>query len=194
MDSSNQNRDFAPLLCRWLGTMVSEPVSHTYIANILAIACRRLLNGGRFPNALADWENERARMPFCIGADDWSTIKAARSGFWHFEGEDLVVDFYSVSHEQSLLARSRGGRKGALRRWGREKLKTTENKCVNSKAHSMTDGINKEISPNGDISNNPSPLGAGGAFDDEEIPRTPQATPEEIERIFGEVLTHERTR
>lgn len=34
--------------------------------------------------------------------------------FWHWEGDTLVVDFYSVAHEAALLAMKNGGRAGGL--------------------------------------------------------------------------------
>lgn len=185
MDSTDKNRDFVPLLCRWLGTIISEPASHTRIANTLAIACRRLLNGGRFPNARADWENERSRMPFCIAADDWNTIKTARSAFWHFEGQDLVVDFYSVPHERRMLQFKKARRKAGI-----ASARARKSRPAKKAVPTYVGTINKEISPKGDISNSPSPPGAGGAFDDEGHPCTPQASPEEVRAIFAEIYAN----
>lgn len=197
MNQTDKNRDYTPLLCAWQMTIITAPADHVRIANLLAIACRIKLNGGRFANALTEWESERMRMVYGIGADEWNTIKAACSGFWHFEGRDLVVDFYSTSHEQTLLSRSNAARKGALHRWRRSKTKNIAKRSVNATAHAdayPNAHAIKEISPKGDISNGPSPLEAGGAFDDEGHPCTPQATPEEIETIFGEAMAHGQNR
>lgn len=189
MQTNNASHDYVPLLCQWLTAVAMEPAAHTRIAVMLLIACHRMLNAGKFPNALHDWENETIRISQGIGSADWETIKNAKSAFWHFEGWDLVVDFYSRHHEQTMLARSSAARNSALRRWRNGKTKNFEKQSVNANASANANAIKKEISPNGDISKGPSPLGTGGAFDEKEDPRFRPATPEEIEAIFAGIYT-----
>lgn len=178
--------DYVPLLCRFLKEIISEPAAHTRIANMLLVACHRELNGGCFPNALDEWEDNRQRILRCFDADDWDTIKSVKSAYWHFEGRDLVADIYSAPHEQSMLAKKRGGRKGALHRWRRGR----ENAGVDGMPCSLPHAINKEITlPSGSsISNGLSPLGAGEAVvgeDNHPGDDTP-ASQEEITRMFTE--------
>lgn len=187
METKNASHDYVPLLCRWQTAIAMESAAHTRIAVMLLIACHRMLNAGRFPNALHDWENETIRICQGIGTSDWETIKNAKSAFWHFEGCDLVVDFYSRHHEQTLLARSRAARNSALHRWRNGKTGHPAKTQVNANASADANAIKKEISPYGDISKCPSPLGTGGAFDEKEDPRFRPATPEEIKAFSAEM-------
>lgn len=184
-----KSTDYVPLLCLFLKEFITEPAAYTRIANILLVACRRELNEGRFPNALGEWEDKRQRILRCLDADDWNTIKSAKTAYWHFEGPDLVVDIYSGQHEQSMLAMRRGGRCGAMRRWKRDGAKAVEKQGVDGKPYSMPHAINKEITlPSGsDISNGLSPLGAGEAVETEDHPGDDvPASQEEIARMLTE--------
>lgn len=177
--------DYVPLLCRFLREIISEPAAHTRIANILLVACHRELNGGRFPNALDEWEDNRQRILHCLDADDWHTIKTAETAYWHFEGRDLVADIYSAPHERRLLHVWEARRKAGI-----ASAKARKRKAVKTGVPTNVATINKEIIlPSGSsISICPSPLGAGEAVveKDNHPGDDHPASQEEITRMFTE--------
>lgn len=73
-------------------------------------------NGGRFEKARESLlYSELGRGAACLTVELAEVIEAGDApDFWHWEGDTLVVDFYSVAHEAALLAMKNGGRAGGL--------------------------------------------------------------------------------
>lgn len=116
---ANKSEDYTPMLCSKQARIAEEltegNIAIPGIATLLSIRCRQLLNGGRIANA----RHELSR-PLSVGLIGLSMelaqiiLAGDAPDFWHWEGDTLVVDFYSVAHEAALLAMKNGGRAGGL--------------------------------------------------------------------------------
>lgn len=116
---ANKSEDYTPTLCSKQARIAEEltegNIAIPGIATLLSIRCRQLLNGGRIANA----RHELSR-PLSVGLIGLSMelaqiiLAGDAPDFWHWEGDTLVVDFYSVAHEAALLAMKNGGRAGGL--------------------------------------------------------------------------------
>lgn len=120
MNKNDKSRDYTPLLCRLQLSIAQQAADGDpripCIADLLNIRCHMLGNGGRFEDARDSLLNsELARGAACLTVELAQIILAGDApDFWHWEGDTLVVDFYSVAHEAALLAMKNGGRAGGL--------------------------------------------------------------------------------
>lgn len=120
MNKNDKSRDYTPLLCRLQLSIAQQAADGDpripCIADLLNIRCHMLGNGGRFEDARDSLLNsELARGAACLTVELAKVIEAGDApDFWHWEGDTLVVDFYSVAHEAALLAMKNGGRAGGL--------------------------------------------------------------------------------
>lgn len=200
---SSKSEDYVPLMCTHQSAISRELVEGDPrvpgIFALLLIRCRVLLNGGRFENAREGFLLSEIERGFTGLTLDLAEIILAgdKPPFWHWEGNALVVDGYYLQAETSLINLREGGRRGGLHsaeKRKRQRRKTLHKTLKNKTEHESKPpcSIKREISPEGDISNSPSPLGAGVAFDDEEYPCNRPATPEEVRTIFAGIFADEQ--
>lgn len=115
MNKNDKSRDYTPLLCRLQLSIAQQAADGDpripCIADLLNIRCHMLGNGGRFEDARDSLLNsELARGAACLTVELAKVIEAGDApDFWHWEGDTLVVDFYSVAHEAALLAMKNAG-------------------------------------------------------------------------------------
>jgi hypothetical protein len=77
----------------------------------LTAYCARQENGGRIAGAKGWGERKWLRMTGLAVEE-----VQQGDGLWHWEGEDLVVEFYQLDQEALVRAKRRAGRAGGRRR------------------------------------------------------------------------------
>lgn len=89
------------------------PMVDVGIAHVLALFCAEKCNGGRIVGAKSWKKVEWLRY---VGLDKKLSKNSER--LWHFEGEDLVVDFYDAEAERRMVAKREAQRANARKKWG----------------------------------------------------------------------------
>ena len=89
------------------------PMVDVGIAHVLALFCAEKCNGGRIIGAKSWKKVEWLRY---VGLDKKLSKNSER--LWHFEGEDLVVDFYDAEAERRMVAKREAQRANARKKWG----------------------------------------------------------------------------
>lgn len=178
-----------PVLCTWQETIITHPPTETRIALLLALECRKRQNAGRIEDAFSTFGDERVRGLYGLSSEDWQLIRTQETPYWHFEGTTIVVDFYSVYHEEQLRRWSRAGQMGG-KASGKARAERAKKSAegVGSRTTVERPLNNKEINtPYGSISKGTPPLGAGGAFDGDAHPRGEPATDEDMQAALDEM-------
>ncbi len=83
--------------------------------NLVGYCCTQE-NGGKIP-ASADWNDMQWLLTAGVRLEE---IRQA-SKLWHFDGADLVVEFYPLEQESNHIASRKGGQIGNQRRWKNRK-------------------------------------------------------------------------
>lgn len=135
-----KNNAFTAVLLTWKDEMISFP-EQVYAAIMLSLYCRERLNGGIIMNAKQKLSDERQRGAIGLGSVESEMIQHEQSPFWHWEQDDLHVDFYSLYHEEQILKSSKNGKIGANKR----KENMLNQKLANTTASSSATTINKQI-------------------------------------------------
>lgn len=193
MGKEDTSKNYVAVLLTWADDIAARPeAEEVRVALLLSMACFIRKNGGRIADAVATFENERKRGLYGLTLAQWEFIKqqAGFTPFWHFEGDSLVVDFYSVYHESSLMAKIEGGRNGGLksgevRRQKAELQNKTKDASKDASKDALKDALNnKEINTTyGSISKDVPHAGARHVFDDGAATAAggeDKATPEEV--------------
>ena len=175
---SGRNNDFTPLPSRLQGDIAREILNGNPavpgIADLLNIRCHQLVNGGRFEDARAGFlENELERngafLPMALAR---VVLEGDAPGFWHWEGDTLVVDVYDAAREKRFQAMREGGKRGMARRWRRQPAMPAAAGLDSPLYNPLCNPLynNKEINTTfGSISKAvPSAGAAGAGFDDGE--------------------------
>lgn len=77
----------------------------------LSIFCAGQENGGRIAGAKG-WSDRKWLKVTSLSAEEVQE----ESGLWHWDGEDLVVEFYPADQEAVVRSKRRGGRAGGKKR------------------------------------------------------------------------------
>lgn len=83
-------------------------------AVLMAIYCGRMLNGGRIEGA-AKWTDKQCMAK--LGLEFLCRFDAP--GLWHWEGDDLIVELYSVEYERKALAKRDSAKRAIAKRWNK---------------------------------------------------------------------------
>lgn len=80
------------------------------IALRLSIYCGTLCNGGKIFNAreiIESPDKDNIIATFAVDAKEAERLLEDASGFWHWKGDTLVVDFYPLMYEHATLEHRR---------------------------------------------------------------------------------------
>lgn len=88
------------------------PMVDVGIAHVLALFCAEKCNGGRIIGAKSWKKVEWLRY---VGLD--KKLSKNSEKLWHFEGDDLVVDFYDADAERRMVAKREAQRANIAKRW-----------------------------------------------------------------------------
>lgn len=180
MSNNDKSTAYVPVLITWQEKIIIAPARLTRIALLLAMECMKRQNGGRIEDARHTLKDERIRGLYGLSADDWAQLQQNTSPFWHFEGDTLVVDFYSAYHEQQMRSRSNAGRIAGLAS-GKARSKKSAQSAAGVGAGTFVERPlqrslnNKRINilPNGSNIPKDSPPGGGGEVFCGDNSRTP---------------------
>lgn len=200
MSNNDKSTAYVPVLITWQEKIIIAPASLTRIALLLAMECMKRQNGGRIEDARHALEDERIRGLYGLNADDWAQLQQEASPFWHFEGDTMVVDFYSAYHEQQMRSRSNAGRIAGLAS-GKARSKKSAQSAAGVGAGTFVERPlqrslnNKRINilPNGSNISKDSPPGGGGEVfcgdnsREPSIPEDSSVSPEETAEFFRQM-------
>lgn len=121
---------FVPVLVEHMGLWLRSAAEHpcpALVAMVLLYYCNERRNGGRvdLEALLTDpvAQAEARMMPTML-----PVLECGGAGYWHVEGEQghrvLVLDVYSVEHEERARATSDARRAAVAKRWGKRRLKS----------------------------------------------------------------------
>lgn len=134
-----KNNDFTAVLLIWKNDVATH-LSQVGVATMLSYYCRENLNGGIIEDARTTLNNEILRGIMGLGKDGAEMVLNEESPFWEWVNDDLHVNFYSLSHENEIIRKREGGRKGGLANGANRK----KEKQDLSRAKSNARTINKE--------------------------------------------------
>lgn len=188
----DENEKYTALMCNMQSAIARQDKENPHvnsIADLLNIRCRQLCNGGVFHNARALLADELERGGMFLSAENADIILAGDCPpFWHWEGDALRLDCYSLKAEKSFIGRSRAGHVAGVASGKARKAKSREGVGKGTNVGTNVGTINKEINtPYGSISKGTPPLGAGGAFDGDAHPDSEPATDEDMQAALDEM-------
>lgn len=99
----------------WRG---SDPVERGTWSALMGF-CAIEENGGRIDGA-RHWKDRKWQQLTAVTRRE----ALAECSLWHWEGDDLVLPDYPVEKEAEVIAKRRGGKEGAARRWGKREKKS----------------------------------------------------------------------
>ena len=122
----SKNEAFVPLLVSVKDAFTRANHAQVQAAVLLLFYCNEQRNGGRIERAMVD---DRVAMGALIAANVRSEIDTDCE-LWHWEGETLVLDCYSVAHEVKASSTSERMKVLAGTRWkGHKTNKKEKSKC-----------------------------------------------------------------
>lgn len=83
-------------------------------AVMLALYCGRVLNGGRIEGARG-WSERQSMAKLGL---EYVPLNN-NLGLWHWDGDDLIVELYSVEYEQKALAKRDSAKRAIATRWNK---------------------------------------------------------------------------
>ena len=115
---------FLPVLTSWMENIVAYP-EQVGIAILLAYCCFQKKNHGVMENAKELLNNKRTRGFLGFDQEQSEMILNEKSPFWHWDGNSLIVDFYSSYYEDKMRKKSAQAKEAVRIR--EEKRKNREN-------------------------------------------------------------------
>lgn len=128
-----KTKTFVPLLVEMEGALARSTAAQVQAAMLLLIYCNKKRNGGRIPRALVE---DRMELATIILAGLKGELEDDCELF-HWEGDTLVVDCYSVAHEEKQNGDSEHGKMMANARWKGHKTNKKEKRDAVSNAVSI---------------------------------------------------------
>lgn len=113
----NKNKNFVPLLVELKETLGRVSSKKVKAAMLLLIYCNEKRNGGRIPRALVE---DRMELGTIILAGLHGEL-VDDCELFHWEGDTLVVDCYSVAHEEKAARNAERMAELSEARWKRRK-------------------------------------------------------------------------
>ena len=109
----SKNEAFVPLLVSVKDAFTRATPAQVQAAALLLFYCNEQRNGGRISRAMVD---DRVAMGALIAADVRSELDK-KCELWHWEENSLVLDCYSVAHEEKASSTSERMKVLAGTRW-----------------------------------------------------------------------------
>lgn len=94
------------------------------IGTRLCIYCGTCCNGGKIRHARAildSGDSARIASAYSLDADEAKRVLLDEEHFWHWKGDTLIVDLYSLEYERKALKHRESQTQKANKRWAKER-------------------------------------------------------------------------